>query len=130
MGKHKDDDEKRRRRILREIREKERQVDALNDFKTDLQQRKSEITKFIEKWTLQRTSFFRTEIAQTVVVKNVFEGTAASAVQLENKSMIDIMDNKISDAKSVNEGIDNQITKIDNKIALLNSEISNLRSKL
>ena len=120
----------RRAAIYRQIGEKQNQITSLNSSLSALSIHNANLTNSVNKWTNAKQGFFQEEITRMVVVKNVFEGTAAEAVKKQNEQEIKKMDGKIKQTNDVQSGIRRQIGKVNTKIGTLNSEITSLRNQL
>lgn len=120
----------RRTAIYNQIATKKSQVSLLISKRTALINSKTALTNSVQKWTTAKSKFHQDNVAKHVVVKNVFEGSAAEAVQKKNSNRITKMDTKIQKAVSIKDGITAQVSTVTGKINTLNYEISGLYSQL
>lgn len=123
-------EQERRATICRQINEKQSQISSLNNSLSALSIHNANLANSVNKWTNAKQAFSQEEITSTVVVKNVFEGTAAESVKKQNEQEITKMDGKIKQTNDVQSGIRRQIGKVNTKIGTLNSESTSLRNQL
>lgn len=123
-------EEERRERIYSQISGKKSEVSALTSKKSELQKEVKNLVGYIDKWHEEKEKFNRDELAKKVVVKNIFEGKAATVLQAKKEKKISIMDSKISATSSIKWGLIRQILTVQKKIDSLNTEIASLYREL
>lgn len=123
-------EEERRERIYSQISRRKSEVSGLTNKKSELQKEVKNLVGYIDKWHEEKEKFNRDELANKVVVKNIFEGKAATVLQAKKEKKVSIMDGKISATSSIKWGLIRQILTVQKKIDSLNIEIASLYREL
>lgn len=127
----KEEQERRKKEEINgKINEKNTLIGNCQNIKNELEAEKSAIVNAINDWNEAKKTYYSEKIAEEVVIKNVFEGTAAETVKAKNKSKIQKMDSKVQKASEIIEWIDKQLNTLNDKITSLQGEIANLQKQL
>lgn len=127
----KEEQERRRKEEINgKIGEKNKLIGNCQSVKEELEAEKSAMVSAINDWNEAKKTYYSNKIAKEVVIKNVFEGTAAETVRTQNESKIQNMDGKVQKAAEVIEWIEKQLSTLNAKITSLQGEIANLQKQL